>query len=80
MNKEEFKDFERQVYENQESAIKLLERNVELNKKLEELEGVIEEQEYTINCLKKEIKNLQDKKEEDFDPYSEYGVSERDFI
>ncbi len=78
MNKEELEKFEKQVYENQEQAIKLLNRCAYLSNKVDELEKTIDEQDWVIGKLKEKIKELRNTNE-DFDPYIEYGVSENWF-
>lgn len=84
MSKLEEERFEKQVYENQETAIKLLNKVVELQKIIDEQENKIEQLKDDVEHWKDEYNRLQRDLEENyvekpFDPYSEYGISERDF-
>lgn len=65
------------MYRNNDSAIKLLNKVKELNKIIDKQEELIENLKCEISDLKDKTKDLENS--EEFDPYSEYGVSERDF-
>lgn len=91
MTKLEQEQFEKQVYENQETAIKLLQENVLLNYEVQTLKKTLEEKETKIDELESEREHFK-KQYEDLEcdlrdnyvpryktPYEEYGVSERDF-
>lgn len=52
---------------------------------IDELCGLVEELDYEIERLEEKIRDMQDDIEQyyepkKFDPYEEYGISERDFI
>lgn len=84
MNKEEFELYKKQVSENEDSAIKLLNLNLKLSKQIEEQEDIINELRFDVEHWQSEYEELKRNLEDNYvrkeeNPYTEYGISEKDF-
>jgi peptidoglycan hydrolase CwlO-like protein len=84
MSEEELQDYTRRVSENEDSAIRLLRDNIRLKNEIETLKKMIDEKDDKITFLKSKIKELEQDRDENYilrqqNPYSEYGISEKDF-
>lgn len=77
MNEKEIKEYMKQVSENEDSAIKLIEINKNLLDTIRELQCDVEHWKEEYNELKQNLEENYVRKEEN--PYTEYGISERDF-
>ena len=80
----DLEDYIRRVGENEDSAIKLLRENICLKNEIETLKKMIDEKDDRIEFLEGRIRELEQDRDENYvlreqDPYSEYGISERDF-
>lgn len=80
----DLEDYIRRVGENEDSAIKLLRENIRLKNEIETLKKMIDEKDDRIAFLEGRIRELEQDRDENYvlreqDPYSEYGISERDF-
>ncbi len=80
----DLEDYIRRVGENEDSAIKLLRENICLKNEIETLKKMIDEKDDRIAFLEGRIRELEQDRDENYvlreqDPYSEYGISERDF-
>lgn len=72
----------KQVNENEDTAIKILNKCVELSEKVEELETLVENQRIDIEHLERTIEDLEQDRDENYRhiPVSEQvGISDKDF-
>lgn len=82
MNKEELEQYMKQVNENEDTAIKLLNKCVELSEKVEELETLVENQRIDIEHLEKTIEDLEQDRDENYRPIpvsEQVGINDKDF-
>lgn len=77
MYEKEIKEYMKQVSENEDSAIKLIEINKNLLDTIRELQCDVEHWKREYDELKQNLEENYVRKEEN--PYTEYGISERDF-
>lgn len=77
MYEKEIKEYMKQVSENEDSAIKLIEINKNLLDTIRELQCDVEHWKREYDELKQNLEENYVRKEEN--PYIEYGISERDF-
>lgn len=82
MNEVEFKQYQKLINENIDSAVKLIEINKNLQNKIENYENQIDNLKDDINYWKGKYNDLLDDLEENYKPIpvaEQVGISERDF-